>query len=713
MCVLSSSSSPANLIHALCLALDNLPANATNTQIADLVASALQTDAAGKFRKDKDKIAGQLIATAIANNNITDGALIGAITEKVLNVNSGNARAALTLVGKGAALAGALKASSPTAAALIGAELGGTAAGDFGGTPADVGILLSKTAIALGTSAAKSAQSVEAFVTSFLNDEFPTDADRKAQAEAAAVAVAAKIPAAAGSILGGYIGTLGTPTDALLKTTADGYLANKKLAKALGDILAYTMNGHSDKDALFTALSTDRKDKALLAQGLLRAGSPAEAPATIAAFLATTPDRVKTAGIVAAGSGDNEAKLRTIVSAIAAGQEALAAKPAIGAAVITAIGVLNPEAADAAVIAIIETDATAFTSDAARNTLGASIAPRVKSFAAVGWMAAGIAEKNISLNGADPTATALATATALILTKKVNAGTDIAYRTAAISGVTNKLDFAKRLADAAPKFSLNAAVGASLADQSLAGPITKAVINHAPTTDLASIKKAGAIAGAVATAVDEERAAEIAFHVGSLVSLKGAVAGKPVKESTFKTLATALAKAIQAKPNATTLNKMDEAGELAALLTNAIIVAYGGDGQTDARLRAARDKAIIATGSAILKLLSKKSVEESKYLLADQSAAEDIAGSIAYTIHKALPTYRDSILAAGGALEKSFLKLSGKKLTADYEATVNSLKKVRDKEAGFDAVFEDGTLTPSATDPLNQFNDKETDKRNG
>ena len=700
----------ADLFYALTLALNDpsvLPSNATATQFANLVESALQLDGAGKFRKDSSKIAGQVIATAIANNNITDGAVIGLITERILNVNAGNTKAALTPAGKGFALAGALKAAGPNAAGLIGSELGGVTAGDFSGTTADVGILLSNTAKALGTSAANAAKSVEAFVTTFLNEELTTDADRKAQAEAAAVVVAAKTPAAAGSILGGYIGTLATPSDATLQTAAQDYVTNSKLAKALGDILAYTMNNHSDKDALFTTLATGRKDGALIAQGLLRAGSTSEATATIAAFIATTPDRVKTAGIVAAGSGDDEAKLATIVSAISTGTgiDDLRARPAIGSAVISAIAALNPEAADAVVRALIDTGA--YASDTARNTLGATIAPKVKSFSAVGYMAAGIAEENISHGTAAPTA-AVATAVA-VMAKSAKAATDIAYRTAQISGVTDKTAYAVSLANAAPKFSLNAAVGASLADQSLAGAITKAVINHAPATDKGTVAKAAVIAGAVATAVDEERAADIAFSVGELVSVKGTGVGRPVKESAFKALATALGKAIQSKPGVTTENRGDELEEVAALLTKGIIDAFGA-APTEAKVAAARDKAILGVGTTILKLLAKgyKDISKTVTPIANQTSADGIIGSIALTVRSGIGSSA-ALLTAGAGLEKALVKLAGAKGSANLANANQALVDVR---AGLAAAvtgpnaFEDGTLG------IADLNDKETDKRN-
>ena len=697
-----------DLLHALCLALDTLPPGATGAQVAAIVESALQVDGAGKKRGDKDKIAGQVIATAIANNNITDASVIATVTKAVFNVNSGNTAAALTATGKAVALSGAIKAASPAVALAVGQELGGSGATEFGGSAAEAGKLLADTSKALGTSAAKSAAAFESFSQGFLTDELAA-ADRKTQAETAAAAVASSIPAAAGSILGGYIASLGAQTNSQLLTAAQGYVANSKLAKALGEVIAATTETHTDKTALFNGLSANQKDaaKALIAQGVLRAGSAADVNAVMDAYLAGVTDRSKIAATVATGNGDSEAKLAAIVTKLANNQDATKAA-GIGAGVISGIGALNPESADAAITALIQAG-TLFTTADSRNALGVAIAPKVKAYSAVGFMAAGIAELNITASPATANATAVATANA-IMSKASKAATDVAYRTAALSGVADKKAFAVTLATTNPKFALNAAVGASLADESQAGDITAAVIPLGKT----SIAKAPVIAAAVASAVGEERATEVAAKVGALVSETGTVAGKPLKVATIKTLATALGKAIQAKPGVSTGNRGDELGEIAALLTNSLIQAYGGNAVADAKKIAARDKAIIALGSAVMSVLSKKPVEESKALLADLSVAEDIAGSIALTIHSAgLPALqRNALFATGGALEKAFVKGGGKAGTPDAIEVLNSLNKVRNQTGNFDQIFEDGTKN-SNTDLQNIFNDKETDKRNG
>jgi hypothetical protein len=131
---------------------------------------------------------------------------------------------------------------------------------------------------------------------------------------------------------------------------------------------------------------------------------------------------------------------------------------------------------------------------------------------------------------------------------------------------------------------------------------------------------------------------------------------------------------------------------------------------------AARDKAIAAAGAEILKALSKKPVEESKALVADQSAADDIAGSIALTIkNSGIPAGQVTTLlnplASKGVLEKAFGKYAGKVGTADSLALFQAISDVRTGAAGIDAAFEDGNRN-TAADLLNIFNDKETDKRN-
>ena len=683
-----------SLLYALTLALDTLPSTATGAQYAGIVEAALQKNGTA-YRKDKDKIAGQVIATAIANNKITDPAIIAAITKAVFNVNSGDSKAALTIVGQGVALSGALKAASPAAATEIGKALGGSTAGEFTG---DVTALLSNTAKALGTSSGKAANSIEAFAKDFLLEETADAASRKTQAEAAAIA-STKTPAAAGSILGGYIGSLGAQTDTQLRDAGLAYVANAKLATALGDVLAYTMDGHTAKVTLLNDLlgASGLKDagKPLVAQGVLRAGTADDADLLMTAYLAPNPDRAKVAGIVVAGNGDNETKLARIVFKLAEGQAAKAA--AIGTAVISSVGVLNPESADIAIKNLFS--GAGITDNTTRLSIGVAIAPKVKSYSAVGFMAAGIAELNVS------NAPTIANQ---IMSKASKAATDIAYRIADLSSVTNKQAFAVALATANNKFSLNAAVGASLADEANAGLITAAVISI-PNNKI-GVAKAPLIAGAVASAVDEERASEVAYRVGELISETG-TGGKPVKASSFKTLAAALAKAMQTKVGVTTRNRADEAGEQGALLTNAIIQAYGGSGQTDAKKIKARNKLITDVGSSILKALSKKPVEESKTLLADQSAAADIAGSIALTINSSnLPAaQRTALLASGGILEKAFLKLAGKAGLPDSNALKGAIADVNNNVAGALAGYEDGTLFAQLA---TTFNDKETDKRN-
>jgi hypothetical protein len=312
--------------------------------------------------------------------------------------------------------------------------------------------------------------------------------------------------------------------------------------------------------------------------------------------------------------------------------------------------------------------------------------------------------------GASAQGLAVATTNA-IMAKAAKAATDVVYRTAELSAISSKSGFAAAVALGNPKFALNAAVGASLASQADAGAITAAVILTGAKTTLA---KAPLIAGAVASAVDEERAAEVLFSVGGLVSETGAVAGKPLKAAAFKTLAKSLAVAIQKKPNVTTLNRADELGEIAALLTDAVVTAYGTLADTDTKKIAARNKAIAAVGAEVLKALSKKPVEESKALLADKSSSADIAGSIALTIRNAAgvsTAQETALLAAGGVLEKALSKLAGKAGTADFTGVTTAIADVRSGSATALAGYEDGTLRSGAA-LSDLFNDKETDKRN-
>jgi hypothetical protein len=146
---------------------------------------------------------------------------------------------------------------------------------------------------------------------------------------------------------------------------------------------------------------------------------------------------------------------------------------------------------------------------------------------------------------------------------------------------------------------------------------------------------------------------------------------------------------------------MDELGEAGAALTKFVL----GKSGSDAKGLAAEVKLITAIGSALIKTLSKKALNDSLTLAADLTEASDIAGSIAQTIHENLPDgpHKTNLLGNGttiiGALEKAFAKLAGKAGTDDNLAVGNAIKTVRDGLGA--SKFENGSVNDPETDTKN------------
>ncbi len=713
-----SRAKTTDILLALAFALED-PANAAFT--ADEIAEgALEADPlnAGKSRADKDKIAGQIIAT-VATSRTLSPAQLAEVLKKVYNVPS-----MLKPTGKALAVAAALKAAGT---AVDGNALGLNLA-SVAGTGDEVSLLLQNTSKALGKSTYAASGQLTNFVDGLFDGNQVLAANRATLVQGAADKIAAANPVAAGALFGGLI--LNNPAgaytgDANLVTFANTILADPKLSKAIGEILGSTLGAHTNKatlDNTLNAATATPPVKALIFQGILRAGATADVPLVLDdVVLGGITDRSAFAGVVAVGTGTDTLKLGAIVKSIADGQD-LATKTKIGISIISAVANNTPAAAGAATAALFDTVGGNFANDAERLAFGVAAAPKIKGFAGVGSMAATIADRN-SATGAD----ALALVATSIMAKSPKAATDIAQQISALSTAkfTDYVTLADKIADRNKKFVLNAAVGVSLTSPADAGKITAKVVTHDPLLDKAALGQTAKIASAVALAVDEERAADIAIELGALMSDPKALdATKPIKLSSAAAVAAALAKAIQAKPLVSTANRMDEAGEAAANMINAIL--GKSQGATPALKLIAETRLITAVGSAFLKALSTKPTLNGEYgqdatlrllaakatLKADKTEAQDIAGSIAQTIYTYYTTLfpdavkRDALLVAGGALEKAFAKLSGTALSPDNAATIAAFAMVR--AGGGAAKFEDGTQ-PAATGSIN---DKETDSRN-
>ncbi len=704
-----------DLLLALALALED-PANSGLTA-AEIAEGALEPSASLKTRSDKDKVAGQIIATAISSRNLaSNAAQLASVTAAVFNVNGANLNTKLRLTdaGKAIAFAAAIKSTGTDSA---GNDIGKAVATVYSG---DLATLLTNTTKALGTSSAAASGALQNAVDGLFDQGAVVAGNRQAFTRLVAEKIAATNPSAAGSLYGGLV--LNNPNsqytgDTGLQTLAQDFLSDAKLAKAYGEILATTMGAHTNKASLantLTNLAPAQKlpTKSLIVQGILRAGTSTDVSGIINAVIGGVADRAGFAGIVSVGNGGDATKLDAIVKKISDNQD-VTAKTKIGAAVIGAIGTPTPSAANTATKAIFDSAGGGFTDDASRTKFGTDNVAKVKSFAAAGYMASAIAERNIA-DSANKANDAADIAVAL-MAKGSKAATDIAQQISALSTITDRAAFAELISDKNKKFVQNAAVGISITDPTNSETITYRAITHDVTLvgtklvgDVAALANAPVIAGAVASAVDEEKAADIGATLANAMSNNGTTAGKPIKLSTAATLATALSKAIQNKPGVKTTNRMDELGEVTAAIVSGIL---GKNGSDTAGLKK-ESSLITAVGNAVLKTLSEIPVNETRTALADQSEARDIAGSIAQTIFAASNTLVPAaqkntllgVLNGGthtqGALEKAFLKLAGKKNTTDYNNVIQAFQDVLTGAGA--AKFETGSV-----------NDKETDTKNG
>jgi len=716
----------ADFITALSLALQD-PANNGLTS-AEIAAGALELFQ-GKYRTDKDKLAGQVIATTVAARGLSNNAAqIAAVTAAVFNVNSGDTKAHLTATGQANAVIGAVKAAG---SASVGDDIGVSVAGVYNG---DLAILLTNAVKGLGKTTTLSQGAVlAAYVNGTLSVK--TGNANIGFIQGVADKTAAVNIVGTGALYGGLVANNpngGFDSDSEIQALVNGAATDKKVTKALGEIVADSTGGVADRATLLgnaiTALGSKpvATTEALLTQGVLRsAGNTAtEINAILAKVTALDPSKYGATFVTS--TGKDLTKVDAIVDNLAAkigGDQKK--QTAFGIAIINALALSNPAAAEVATKSIFD---VAFADPASRQTFGLNSVGKIKTFAAAGYIAAAIVERDPvqSINQATLTASTL-------MAKGTKAANDIAQQVASLAVAGNdKPAFAAGLATAAPKFVQNVAVGVSLADPTEADLITVRSITHAGGLDTKATAKAATIASAVASVVDEEETAAIAQGVAAVMSPTGNTGktpntAKPIKLSLAGAMATGLAKALQTKPGVTTANRMDELGELAASMTKSVIGANG----TDSKALTAEAKLITTIGSNILKALSKvpvlsgpnvptgpveaNLVARTQTFKADLWEARDIAGSIAQTILASTTmTQAQKNLLLGttpdannptsghtaGTLEKAFFKLGGTKTSGTALAIIKAFDDVLHNLGG--AKFEVGSDI-----------DKETDNKNG
>jgi len=323
----------------------------------------------------------------------------------------------------------------------------------------------------------------------------------------------------------------------------------------------------------------------------------------------------------------------------------------VASAVIKSIVANAPSdiAAVGAAAATVARNGVAVFDDSSKGTLAAALAKgAAKNYAAAGASVAGVLSTT-----ANPVNFAVGTATGAI---KANSKAATAIATAVSSVVStsggNLQTFATQLAGAVVPANAGAvAAGASIIDPANTQAIVSGVINGNSTSVKAQTLK---IASTVASAVDIERVGDVAKAVAPLLGQ----AGLP-KLSSLASLATTLAKAINTKPlsspndpltpNAGWHNRVDELGELAAVLVNGVIGTTAGQ---DA-------KVLASIGTAIFKGISKKLLADAGNNQADmKDIAQDVAGAIFQTISVSSlsDAAKTALLSATGPLATTLVK---------------------------------------------------------
>jgi hypothetical protein len=650
---------------------------------AELAQSALQAITSGttlKARADKDKISGRIVNAAIQGAGAaSDATVVAAILDAVLDVNAttGNTKLQLTLAGAANATAQALKSAEGTDA---GDEIAAVSVPTASATDKAAQDFVTATLKAVGTSAAN----VKSFVDRALDNVNAPDAFVLNVARA----IAAKQPAVAGAVIGARAANL--PTDAGVTTLATNATRDPKLAKAIADIVASTGEEVTDVEAFAVSLATGvtAANKGAIAQGALRAAGIAQTSDIIDAILGIADgkavlDKAAFAGQAAAGNGDSGIAAQVALE-IANDFADLTNKTKVGVAVIKAIAVSSPDAAQDVAFNIAASAGAAIDNNlVAQQKLVQDLAKAAPTNA----IAAGSAVAGVVDEANTTAANQLAiTAAAIKVASKATVG--IAEQVSSLGDVANKQAFATGLVGNDPATNKpyvtaalagSVAAGVALTDTANTGDIAAAVASANVGTQAQTLK----IAGTVASVVDIERIADVGQEITELMSVTPPAGSKLPKLSSISALALSLAKAINTKPLNSRLefndishaNRVDELGELAAAMTAAA-------------LQKTTDQKILASiGTSIFKALSSKLLPNAGNLAADfRDAAGDIAGSIAQTISMdstlAVAT-REALLASNSVLVTTLAK-AAKTFGAEVTTAFNNVRT-----AGVGTIFVD------------------------
>lgn len=607
------------------------------SEAAELAKAALGAQG-GKARADRNAIAPRIVDAAVQGSHAADNAsTVAEILGVVFNVNAGSTKTALFLTGQVAATAQALKsAEAPGAGEIIAA----TVIPLISGGDAKVQSFVISTVKAAGADTLQ----VESFVHRAL--------DNVSNDEAFALNVARgvyPVPAAAGAAIGAYAANL--PDDGSITAFARKAIIDPKLAKAIGPIVASTGKRVSDIVAfaqeLVSATGLGTKATALnrgaVASGALQVDGAANTDAVIDAVLInkvlTRAELATFAGAAAVGNGANRVAAH-IAERFAGADPNLTSQTNIGIAVIKAIALSSPEAAFDVAFDIAE--GSLFGTQAAQQQLAVSIAKGVWSTSpkAAGAAVAGVIDHagGFALEITAAAVRAASKATIGIL-QEVSLLTD-----PGVDKVQLAVDLLTKQGVAVSTVNApSIAAGVALANVKNAADIAVTITN----ASLATQPKAATIGGSVALAVDVERVADIGQQITGLYSTQV----KLPKLSALGTLATSLAKAINTKPLVSHADRVDELGELAASLVDAVL---------DKRSATPEVSVLSNIGPSIIKGLSSALLINAGDFAADlKDAAQDIAGSIAQTISVSSTLtleQKQTLLKSGGTIETALKK---------------------------------------------------------
>ncbi|MDB6164862.1 MAG: hypothetical protein JWQ83_2, partial [Lacunisphaera sp.] len=504
-------------------------------------------------------------------------------------------------------------------------------------------------------------------------------------------------PAVSGAVFGGLVKDLKASAaladDNAITTLVRTTILRAKLAPDIADIvqngLSQLITGTPQGSVAALLPGSSAANKGKIASGAIRAAADASAATTIVnVVLSPTTEPAKDvtqaglsafAGAAATGNGDpgtaaaiNLAVIAKLVAKPTAAAD-LTAVQAIATAIIKAIAPANPEAAREVARSMFDITrsigtnpaANPYTTIAARQKLAGDLAKgAATNYTAAGAAVGGVVQRSVELdNSVTPDLDVSIAAAGLKAASK--AALSIAQKTSFYlmnnSGFSAQTFAAKLALSVASTSAGDVAAGVALTDTSHAGDIVKAVITSQGVTTVGGVaptaaqktalnKAALAIAGRAAVAVDVEAIGDIAQKVGTLFqpSTNPSNANLP-KLSTLGSLATSLGKAINTKPQVSNHNRVDELGELAAVLVTASLNVQGGNTAA----------ALAAIGANIYKAASAKLLANVGNNAADlMDIAGDVAGAIAQTIALA-PAPVNGVGGLTPTEKKALLELTG------------------------------------------------------